>query len=170
MPKLFYITFMLILVWDGSGCAVFQKKADPNISGFIELLTRTSEPTLAEYAKYSGECGGEGELVFELDLCRIRGYEIKSEGCIDFVRHRCHSADHEQSLELGWIRERFFTVGKQYRLVSIRQETEGVKHNLIEILIGTHLFLLFHALEPDPPGGRIIGVVKVDSKRIYGNL
>lgn len=154
-----------------SACVVeSQEKLNPEVSGFIQLLVRTNEPTLAEYAKFSGECGGKTELVFALEECRSRGWEINSKTCIDFTRQRCHSSDKEPSLELSWLRERFSTVGKNYRLVGVRTETVGFRHDLVEVEIGKDKFLLFHNTDPKIPTGLVVGVSKVNGKKVQDYL
>lgn len=143
-----------------------QEKLHPKVTGFIQLLIRTDEPTLAEYAKFSGECGGESELIITLEECQLRGWEINSESCINYTQNRCRSADQEPSFELGWLRERFSTAGKNYRLISAQSETEGFSHDLIEIEIGKDRFLLFHNTDSNIPTGLIVGVSKVNGKKI----
>jgi len=158
-----YLSFFLV-----SACVESQEKLSQEVSGFIQLLVRTDEPTLAEYAQYSGECGGESELVFALNECRSKGWEVNSKSCIDFTRQRCRMAEQEPSLELSWLRERFSTAGKSYRL--IRTQSESGDIDLIEVEIGKNKFLLFHDARPYPPGGLVIGASKVNGKKVADYL
>jgi hypothetical protein len=143
-----------------------QVKLNPEVTSFIQLLVRLEEPTLAEYAKFSGECGGESELDFELEECRSKGWHTHSQSCINYTRQRCDMADQETSLELSWLRERFSTVGKSYRLISVHSETEFFKHDLVEVDIGKNKFLLFHNNALYQPGGMLVGVSKVNGKNL----
>ena len=131
---------------------------------FIQLLVKTNEPTLAEYGKFSGECGGESELEFELEECRLRGWDIYSEPCIAFTRRRCEGAEHVSSLELNWLRERFSTVGKNYRLIGIQSQSTSI--DLIELKIGNNTFLLYYDASSQSPGGLIVGVSGVNGKKL----
>lgn len=165
MSKIVQTVLWLSLSLVMSACvAVSHEKLNPEVSGFIQLLVRTDEPTLAECAKFSGECGGEIELDFALKECRFRGWETNSKTCIDFTRQRCHSADQELSFEFSWLRARFSTVGKNYRLIGIRSETVGFRHDLVEVEIGKDKFLLFHNTDPNVPTGLVVGVSKVNGK------
>lgn len=147
-----------------SACAISQERLPPEVTGFIQLLVRTSEPTLAEHAKFSGECGGEFELEFELKECRSRGWDIYSESCIAFTRQRCHAAEQEPSLALNWLRERFSTVGKSYRLIDVQSQSANI--DLVGVEIGGNTFLLFYDAGSHPPGGLIVGVSRVNSKKV----
>lgn len=151
-----------------SACAVSREKLHPEVSDFIQLLVRANEPALAEYAKFGGECGGESELAFALNECRSKGWEINSKSCADFTRQRCRAAEYGPSLELSWLRKRFSTVGKSYRLISVQSEPEGI--DLIEVEIGKNKFLLFHDATPYPPGGLVVGVSKVNGKKVADYL
>lgn len=160
-----YLSFFLV-----SACVGSQKNLDPEVSNFIRLLVQAEAPTLAEYSKFSGECGGESELSFELNECRSRGWDINSESCIEFTRQRCNSADNENSLVLSWIREQFSTVGKSYHLVGIESRTEGFSHNLVDVLIGDYRFRLFHNIDPNKPTGVVVGVLEINGKSMSDYL
>ena len=168
IPTVLWVLFFLL-----SSCVEPQvkstpeKKLHPEVDSFIQLLVRLDEPTLAEYAKFSGECGGESELDFELEECQSRGWHTHSQSCIDYTRQRCEMADQEASLELSWLRKQFSTPGNTYSLVSVHSETEGFKHDLVEVAIGENKFLLFHSIDPYPPGGLLVGVTKVNGKEVY---
>ena len=71
-------------------------------------------------------------------------------------------ADQEASLELSWLRERYSTVGKSYRLISVHSVADGFKHDLVEVGIGKNKFLLLHNTDPYPPGGVLVDVYKVN--------
>lgn len=145
-------------------CVLSQEKLHPEVADFIQLLVRTNEPTLAEYAKFSGECGGDPELAFVLNECRSKGWEINSESCVDLSQQRCRIAKQVPSLKLSWLREQFSTVGKSYQFVSIQSEYEGI--DLVEVQIGENKFLLFHNATPYPPGGLVVGVSIVNGKKL----
>ena len=136
------------------------------MASFIHLLVKLEEPTLSEFEKFSGECGLEFELEFELEECRLKGWHTHSQACINYTRQRCSRADQELSLALGWLRESFSTVGKKYRLIKVRSVTEGFRHDLVEVEIGNNKFLLFHNIDPYPPGGILVEVFKVNGKEI----
>ncbi len=155
-----------VLVFLTLGCANPKSAIQPEVHDFLQLLTRSDEPSLAEYSKYSGECGGESELVFALKECHSRGWEEHSKSCVNFTRERCSVAAQVPSLELGWLRKRFSTVGKSYLIVSVESKTEGFRHELVEVEIGGNKFLLFHNTDPRIPTGLIVGVSKVNSKNI----
>lgn len=138
----------------------------PDVLNFIQLLINTDEPTLAEYSKYAGECGGESELVFELKECHAKGWEEHSESCINYTRERCSAAHRVPSLELSWIRQRFSTAGKSYRIINVESKTEGFSHEMVEVEIGENKFLLFHNTDSLIPTGVIVGVSKVNNKNI----
>ncbi len=147
-----------------SACAVFQEKMQPEVTSFIQLLVRVNEPTLAEYGKFSGHCGGESELAFWLNECRSKGWDIYSKSCIDFTRQRCRKAELEHSLELSWLRERFSTVGESYQVISVQSESEGI--DLVEVEIGKNKFLLYHNATPYSPGGVVVDVSKVNGRKL----
>ena len=149
MSKVAPVVLWLSLFLVGA-CAVSQEELHPEVSGFIRLLVSSNDPTLAEFEKFSGECGGEPELGFALNACRSKGWEIDSKSCVDFTRRRCRESEREPSLYLSWLRDRFSTVGKDYRLLGVQSEAEGVE--LIEVEIGANRFLLFHDTTPYPQG------------------
>ena len=151
-----------------SARAVAQERLPPKVSDFIQLLVRANQPTLAEFAKYGGECGGESELKFALNICRTNGWGINTKPCVDFTRQRCREAEREPSLELSWLRDQFSTIGKSYKLISLQSESEDI--DLIEIEIGKNRFLLFHSTNPYPPGGLVVGISKVNGKSISDYL
>ena len=148
-----------------SSC-VSSQGLNPEVSDFVQLLVRTDSPTLAEFATYSGECGGESELVFTARECRARGWAIGSKSCLDFSHQRCLMAKHQPSLELAWLRERFSTVGASYQLLDIQSENGPFKHQLVEVRIGENQFLLFHNIEPNFPTGLVVGVLQINGKKI----
>jgi hypothetical protein len=151
-----------------------EKKLHPQVDSLIQLLVRLDEPTLAEYAKLIGgsECGGESELDFELEECQSRGWHTHSKSCIDYTRQRCETAEQINSLELSWMRERFSTVGKNYRLIGIRSEyigddQNGYTYDLVEVEIGENNFLFFHNPNIDIFLPLDVSVTKVNGKEVY---
>lgn len=60
------------------------------------------------------------------------------------------------------MRERFSTVGKSYRIISVHSETEGFKHDLVEVEIGENKFLLFHNRHPGTLTNVLVDVYKVN--------
>ncbi len=171
MLQFFQATLWLTIFLLGA-CVESQKKLhlneklNPDVTGFIQLLVNPEKPTLAEAAKFGGECGGESELEFIFEECRSKGWYIHSQSCVNFSRQQCKRADQVISLELNWLRERFSTVGKSYRLISIHSETEGFKHDLVEVEIGINKFLLFHNTAQGTPTGLLVGVTKVNGKNL----
>ena len=149
-----------------SACGASQPKVDSEVSRFIELLVRAEEPTLAEYAELSGECGGDLELGFMLQVCRSSGWDIYADACIDLTRRRCDSADHVPSLGLRWLRSRFSTVEQVYRVTGVFPGNTEFRHELIEVRIGKHQFLLFHNTDPRTLTGLIVGVTAVNGRPI----
>lgn len=161
------LIFSLLSLFLSSKCVASGVVVQPEIHEFVQLLTKADKPTLAEYARYSGESDpSELELFFELKVCRSRGWTDSSESCVNFIRNRWRTADQQNSFFLGWLREQFSTVGKSYRLVNVESRTEGFNHELVEVAIGESSFLLFHNTEPNKPTGLIIGVSKVNGKKI----
>ena len=128
LHTIFWLSFSVLIA-----CVGFQQQLSPEVSGFIQLLVKIDEPTLAEYAKFSGNCGGEPELIFSLDACEANGWNSNSQSCINFTRKKCEMPDQEPSLKLSWLRERFSTVGKKYRLVGTQSESEGFNHDIVEV-------------------------------------
>jgi len=151
-----------------SACAISQERLPPEVTDFIQLLVEGREPTLAVHAKFSGECGGESELAFELKECRSRGWDTYSESCIAFTRQRCHAAKQESSLELNWLRERFSTVGKSYQLISVQSQSANI--DLLEVEIGSNNFLLFYDASSHPPSGLVVGVHSVNGNKVTDYL
>ncbi len=92
----------------------------------------------------------------------MKGWHTHSQTCINYTRQRCEKADQEVSLELSWLRERFSTVGKSYRIISVHSETEGFKHDLVEVEIGENKFLLFHNRHPGTLTNVLVDVYKVN--------
>ncbi|MBI2413959.1 MAG: hypothetical protein HYV24_12215 [Deltaproteobacteria bacterium] len=159
------LIFSLVLFFLTNRCVASE--IQPEINDFIQLLIKADNPTLAEYIRFSGESdSSELELFFELKECRSRGWADSSDLCINFVRNRWRTADQHNSLFLGWLREQFSTVGKNYRIVSVKSKTEGFSHELVEVVIGENKFLLFHNTEHSKPTGIVIGVSEVNGKNI----
>ena len=75
-------------------------------------------------------------------------------------------ADQKTSFELSWLREQFSTVGKNHRLINVQPESKDFRYELIEVEIGKNRFLLFHNTEPNLPTGLVVGVSKVNGKKI----
>jgi len=157
---LYLIIFLTI------ACIGAHKKINPELSNFIQLLVQTNEASLAEYSKFSGECGGELELDFMLQECQSRGWDIYSKSCIDYTKRRCLSADQEKSLVLSWLRKKFSTIGKTPKIINISSSTEGFKHDIVEIIIGQNTFLLFHNTDANKPTALIVGVYKINGKKV----
>lgn len=149
-------------------CAASQAQLHPDVFDFIELLVRANEPTLAEYAKFSGGCGGESELDFMLNECRSKEWDIYSKSCIDFTRQRCREAEQEPSLELSWLRDQFSTAGESYKLISVQPGSGGI--DLIEVEIGKNRYSLYHNANLHPLGGLVVGVNKVNGKKFTDYL
>ncbi len=141
-----------------------MQNIDQKVINFISLLVKTSEPTLAEYEKYAGECGGESELAFMLNECLSKGRNVKMKQCVDFTRKRCKEAKNVPSLKLKWIRKFFSTAGKEYKIIDIQSESETVY--LIEVEIGKNKFQLYYNTSTYPPGGVIVDVYKINGKKL----
>ena len=152
-----------------ASCAGSQELS-AEVSNFMQLLIQTDKPTLAEYARFSGECGGESELAFTLKECQARGWSVASNECVDFSQQRCHMADQQPSMVLTWLRDRFSTVGANYQILGIQSMNGRFKHESIEVKIGKSQFLLFHNTEPNSPTGLVVGVSQVNGKKIEDYL
>jgi hypothetical protein len=153
------------------GCVKKTPDVQPEVKDFLQLLIKADKPTLSEYERFSGEGDpSELELEFELKECHAKGWADRSQKCIDYTHSRWNSADRQPSLHLNWLRERFSTVGKSYKIISVESKTEGYNHELIEVEIGKNRFLLFHNTDPDLPTGVLIGVTKVNGKEITDYL
>jgi len=164
MFKLLNLIFLLIIL----SIDTYAKEINisKEIDSFIQLLIREKSPTIAEYAKYTGECGSESELGFVLNKCQLKGWDINSKLCIDFSKIRCQNLDKEVSLFLMWIRNKFLTAGKQYKICKIQSSDDGFLHEIIEVKIGNNYFKLFHNLNPDIPTGLLIDVIEINGLRI----
>ena len=173
IPTVMWLSFFLLSACVGPQVkSTPEKELHPQVDSFIQLLVRLDEPTLAEYAKFSGECGGESELDFELEECQSRGWHTHSQSCINYTRQRCDMAEQIASLELSWMRERFSTAGKSYRLIGIRSEyigndQNGYTYNLVEVQIGENKFLIFHNPNVDILLPVDVSVTKVNEKEVY---
>jgi hypothetical protein len=128
----------------------------------MQLLVQKKEPSIADSAVFYGECGGEMELLFELQECCKKGWKAKSKRCIRFTKDRCNNATRHPSLELSWLRETFKTEGKVYKILSSSNGADGFPHELVEVKIGSHHLLLFHNTAPGTPTGLLLGVTKID--------
>ncbi|UCZ57636.1 hypothetical protein LGV61_04980 [Desulfurispirillum indicum] len=168
MSNLVKSALLCFFLFGVSNCTTGHEDLPQIIYDFLDLMVRFDEPTLAEYAKFSGECGGEPELVFTLTVCRANGWRVDSEPCIDFSRKRCQAAAYEPSLQLNWFRGKFSTVGKSYQVINVQSESEDI--SLIEVQIGKSEFLLFYNAILHPPGGLIVGVSKIDGKKVTDYL
>lgn len=152
-----------------SACVGSQEKLHPQVNSYIQLLVRPEEPTIAELEKFTGECGGEFELDFVLDECRSKGWHIHSQSCINFSRQQCNMTDQKVSLAFSWLRERFSTVGKNYRLIGVRSEhigQNGYTYDLVEVEIGENKFLFFHNPNIDISTPEDVYVIEVNGKDI----
>jgi hypothetical protein len=162
---------LVMLVVISSACATLQSSADQEVHDFLQLLIEKNEPTLSEYARFSGEGDpSELELVFELRECSSRGWGNDTKPCVDFVRNRWRSSDEQKALYLSWLRTRFSTVGNSYRIIGIKSKTEGFHHNLVEVAIGKNRFVLFHNTDPGRPTSLVVGVSEVNGKKIRDYL
>jgi hypothetical protein len=173
MSKIIQIFFLLLFILFVIACSYVIPKSDfqPEVQAFIQLLIKADKPTLAEYAQYSGEGDpSELELNFELKECHSKGWEDRSKECIDYIHGRWNSADRHNALYLNWLRERFSTVGKSYRIIEVESKTEGFNHELIKLEIGKNKFLLFHNTDQNLPTGLVVGVSEVDGKKITNYL
>jgi hypothetical protein len=157
MAKVILIMFFLVLQVN-----CYSDELSEDVDGYIELLTRTSEPTLAEYSKYAGECGGESELSFMQSECLNRYGEIFSCECVQFTRDMCENEQNTTSLELSWIRKNFATAGKKYDIIGTEHynttHDEGGKnitysHKIISVKIGNNIFGFHRAENYDTPQG-----------------
>jgi len=157
----FISTILGLLLVASSAYATPPVSVDKEVHDYLQLLVRKDEPTYAEYLRFAGS---EGELSFELRECRSRGWEIYSESCIAFTRDRANSADKQNSLYLSWVRTRFSTVGASYRIIGSKLKTEGIRHNLIEVVIGKNGFLLIHNIHPGRPTSLLVGISRVNDK------
>lgn len=157
---------LLVALLAASDYAVAEESAPSKVDAFVQLLIKDSDPTLAEHSEFSGECGGESELEFELQECRSRGWDIYSASCVTFTRQRCLAAAEESSLELYWLRRKFSTVGKTYRVIDIKHLSESESIYVVEVEIGDNTFLLYYDARPNPPGGLAVGVISVNNKKL----
>lgn len=67
IPQVFlWLSFVLlddcVGTQEGLNSVEFQEKLHPEVVSFIQLLVETEKPTLAEFEKFTGECGGEYKL------------------------------------------------------------------------------------------------------------
>lgn len=156
------LLFLLILL--ATPCAESQHRLSPDVLGFISLLAQERQPTLAEFSRFSGECGGEAELAFVLNECQSRGWPASSDSCIAFSRQRCELATQKPSLLLSWLRTTYHTVGKRYRVISIKSESESIEE--LEVQIGENRFVLFHDSSSAPVGGLVVGVSSINGRKV----
>jgi hypothetical protein len=173
MLRIIRIVFLLSMIAFVAVCGCVKKTPDvqPEVKDFIQLLIKADKPTLAEYERFSGDGDpSELELEFELKECHAKGWADRSKECINYENSRWKSADRQPALFLGWLRERFSTVGKSYKIISVESKTEGFNHELIEVEIGNNRFLLFHNTAPDLPTGELLSVTKVNGKEITDYL
>jgi hypothetical protein len=156
MTKVILIVFFLVLQVN-----CYSNELQKDVYGYIELLTRVSEPTLAEYSNYAGECGGESELLFMQSECKDKYNNIFSCECVKFTKDRCKNEKNTTSLELSWIRRNFSTAGKKYNIEHVKHyskayndEENSIVYNyeIISVKIGDNLFDLHHALDDTMPG------------------
>jgi hypothetical protein len=167
MRKINFIGMLSLCVL--SSCAVSQELS-PEISDFMRMLVEEKAPTLAEFSRFSGECGGESELTFTLKECSARGWSIYSGSCVDYSRQSCLTAEHQPSLEISWLRERFSTKGASYRVLSVQPSRGQVSYELVEVEVAGSIFLIFHNTDPIPIGGLSVGISKVNGKKIEDYL
>ncbi|MDR1007522.1 MAG: hypothetical protein LBL65_03005 [Campylobacteraceae bacterium] len=156
MTKVISIAFFLVLQ-----VICYSNELPKDVYGYIELLTRVSEPTLAEYSNYAGECGGESELLFMQSECEDNYNNIFSCECVKFTRDRCKNEKNTTSLELNWIRKNFSTAGKKYNIEHIKRYNKAYNdegnsmvynYEIISVKIGDNLFDLYHTLDNTVPG------------------
>lgn len=159
-----YLLIALLVVVAPNVSLAVKPDVNSRVSEFIGLLVQSRSPTLADYSRYSGECGGEGELAFALKECRSRGWGTKSTHCINFVHQHCEGKTEEPSFVLDWLRTRFATAGKQYHIVRVEPESGGTYQ--IQVRIGGNDFLLFYDSNPYPPGGLVVDVNRVNGRKI----
>jgi len=157
-----FLTLLPLLVI----CTVSNAGLRPDVHDFIKLLTREAPPSLAEYSRFSGECGGETELIFETKECHAKGWKTNSRACIDFTQRRCQLEEQEVSLVLSWLRKKFSTAGKRYDLLSVISNTDDLNYELIKVKIGQNTFVLLHYLDSNPPGGMTVAVSRINGKEI----
>jgi hypothetical protein len=163
MWRRFLITTFLLAV-SANACVAAEPAVDPRVLGFIDLLVQDRDPTLKDYSRFSGECGGEGELGFALRQCHSRGWATQTTSCVDFVHQHCQSASEEPAFVLNWIRARFATAGKQYRIVRIDPVVGGTYQ--IEVRIAKNNLLLFFDRGSHPPGGLVVDVTRINGRTI----
>lgn len=169
MSRIIRIVFLLSMIALVAVCGCVKPAPDvqPEVKAFIQLLIKADKPTLSEYEQYDT---GEIELEHELKECHAKGWSDRSKECIGYENSRWKSADREPALHLNWLRERFSTVGKSYKIISVESKTEGFNHELIEVEIGANKFLLFHNTDPNLPTGLVVGVSEVNGKKITDYL
>ena len=103
MKWIYYLMIFVSLSW----CA---EQPHSDVTGFINLLVRQDEPTLLEYSKFVGDCGGESELLFTLHKCKLLGFDEMSQQCIILSNQECKMVDILPSHELSWTRKKFATI------------------------------------------------------------
>ncbi|RME58824.1 hypothetical protein D6779_05680 [Candidatus Parcubacteria bacterium] len=149
---------ILVLV---TGCQHFG--LNHQVLGFVNLLIKEEEPSLAEYARYAGECGGETELTFLWRKCKKLGWQENSKECIDLGRKRCLSGVKHASFTLSWVRKQFSTERESYRIISVREERDS---ETVTLRIGKNVFTLYHNKSLNPPGGLKVDIVEINGKKI----
>jgi hypothetical protein len=154
----------LLLILSASASASTGPNVDPRVLGYIGLLVQSRNPTLADYSRFSGECGGEGELAFSLRECRSHDWTTESAHCLEFVHQHCRSESEKPSFVLDWLRTRFATAGKKFRIVHIDPKLGGTYQVLARI--GKDDFTLFYDSNPYPPGGLVVDVARVNGRNI----
>jgi hypothetical protein len=144
----------------------YSQDNSTEVSDFITLLVQDEKPTLSEYSKFAGECGGELELSLTLRECKKKGWTVESKECIDYSFQRCQMKDKSPSLALNWLRRRFSTPGKKYEILRVQEVNEGFMHELINVRIGQNIFLLFRNTEPSLPTGTLVDITAINGKKV----
>ncbi len=158
---------MILLQWS---CSSLRTNADDQVTlEFLDLLVSTESASLSDIEKFYGN-SSEGELKFEFEECRSRGWESHSQSCIEFSRERWSAPDKAKSFYIAWLKNRFLIVGEKYKIINAKRFLGEFDHELIEVLIGEHKFVLFKNLEPGIPTGLLIGISAVDGRHIQSYL
>ena len=170
MRKFLSSVFGVLIIFS-CACATPLGGANQEVLSFLQLLIKEDAPTLAEYARFSGEGDpSELELVFELKKCSANGWESGSKPCIEYIRKRWNSADKEKALFLSWVRKNFSTVGQSHHIINVSSKNEGFIHNLIEVEIGKNNFVLFKNTDQNRPTGLLVGISEINGKKITKEL
>ena len=100
------------------------------VHDFIKLLVREQPPMLSEAQNFYGNAYETTDHDFIDNECWKIYRNIYSKSCVALFRSFIDAPEEVESPELGWIRERFLTVGGGYKLNSItRHEYDGERED-----------------------------------------